>query len=180
MHSEVTMTYRGITLRVHPGSRHKHDKMMRTTGACRRVWNEVLEICKRQWQDYLDGQADKPSVAYPALLRSGRGQLERFMAYKTHTDKIDPKYTSQLCSHCGVVRKANRKSQSVYHCSECGMDKNADVNAAVNIRDKGLAKIAVFGDDASAGGGSVDLPRPMKPEQVLTESPWGSFYIVTL
>ncbi len=50
MHSEVTMTHRGLTLRVHPGSRAKHDKMMRTAGACRRVWNEALAIRKQKVQ----------------------------------------------------------------------------------------------------------------------------------
>ncbi len=47
MKIEEIMVHRGITLRVRPGSRAKHDKMMRITGACRKVWNEALEICKR-------------------------------------------------------------------------------------------------------------------------------------
>ncbi len=70
-----------------------------------------------------------------AILRSGWGRLERYMSYKMYTEKIDPKYTSQRCHNCGVVRKANRKSQCVYHCSKCDVEKNADVNAALNIRD---------------------------------------------
>ncbi len=32
-----------------------------------------------------------------AILRSGWGRLERYMAYKTYTEKINPKYTSQRC-----------------------------------------------------------------------------------
>ncbi len=63
------MVYRGVTLRVRPGSKAKHDKMMRTTGACRKVWNEVLEICEKQWQDYKAGEADKPSVTFFALCK---------------------------------------------------------------------------------------------------------------
>ncbi len=67
MHSEVPMTHRGIALRVRPGSKAKHDKMLRTAGACRRVWNEALAICKQQYQDYKDGKADKPSVTFISL-----------------------------------------------------------------------------------------------------------------
>ncbi len=74
------------------------------------------------------------------------------MRYKTYIEKIDPKYTSQRCHNCGEMRKANRKSQSVYHCQECGVEKNADVNAALNIRDKWLAKNMASGDGATAGG----------------------------
>ncbi len=69
MHREVTMTHRGITLRVHPGSRAKHDQMLRTAGAGRRVWNEALAIGKQQYQDHKEGKADKPSVTFISLCK---------------------------------------------------------------------------------------------------------------
>ncbi len=118
------------------------------------------------------GSKDKPgkNVAQKkglkrAILRSGWGRLERYMAYKTYTEKIDPKYTSQRCHNCGVVRKANRKSQSVYHCQKCGVEKNADVNAALNIRDKWLGKNMAFGDGATAGG-DCNVSWSVRPENV--------------
>ncbi len=118
------------------------------------------------------GSRDKPgkNVAqkrglHRAILRSGWGRLERYMTYKTYTEKIDPKYTSQRCHNCGVVRKANRKSQSVYHCGKCDVEKNADVNAALNIWDKWLGKNMAFGDGAAAGGGG-SVGWPVKPENV--------------
>ncbi len=61
------MVHRGITLRVRPGSKAKHDKMMRITGACRKVWNEVLEICERQYQDYKAGKGGKPNITHFGL-----------------------------------------------------------------------------------------------------------------
>ncbi len=100
-----------------------------------------------------------------AILPSGWGRLERYMRYKTYTAKIAPKYTSQRCHTCGVVRKANRKSQSVYHGSACGVAKNADVNAALNIRDKWLVEFMASGDGTTAGGGS-SVSWSMKPEYV--------------
>ncbi len=100
-----------------------------------------------------------------AILRSGWGRLERYMSYKTDTEKIDPEYTSQRCHNCGEVRKANRKSQSVYHCKECGVEKNADVNAALNIRDKWLVKNMASGDGATAGG-DCSVSWSVKPENV--------------
>ncbi len=88
------------------------------------------------------------------------------MSYKTYTEKIDPKYTSQRCHNCGKVRKANRKSQSVYHCGKCDVKKNADVNAALkNIRDKWLVKNMAFGDGATVGGGG-SVGWPVQPENV--------------
>ncbi len=68
MNSEVTMTHRGITLRMHPGSKAKHDQMLRTAGAGRRVWHEALVIGKQQYQDHKDGKADKPAVTCVSLV----------------------------------------------------------------------------------------------------------------
>ena len=40
-------------------------------------------------------------------------------------------YRSQRCSGCGLVRKANRKGKN-YTCSSCGLNLDADLNAAKN------------------------------------------------
>ena len=56
-------------------------------------------------------------------------------------------YTSQACHKCGHVAKGNRESQAVFHCVECGYEANADVNAAMNILSRALAKTG--GDTAS-------------------------------
>ena len=49
-------------------------------------------------------------------------------------------YTSQACHECGHVAKGNRESQAVFKCVECGYEANADVNAAMNILSRVLAK----------------------------------------
>ncbi len=47
--------------------------------------------------------------------------------------KVDPKYTSQTCCICGNVSKENRKTQAFFQCVSCGLELNADHNAAINI-----------------------------------------------
>ena len=49
-------------------------------------------------------------------------------------------YTSRTCHQCGNVASENRESQAVFHCVKCGYDANADVNAAMNILSRALAK----------------------------------------
>lgn len=46
---------------------------------------------------------------------------------------VNPAYTSQTCSCCGLKSKDNRKTQSLYECNSCGLKANADINAAKNI-----------------------------------------------
>ena len=47
--------------------------------------------------------------------------------------EINPAYSSQRCNQCGLIHKANRKSQSDFHCGKCGHQGNADLNASKNI-----------------------------------------------
>jgi len=78
-----------------------------------------------------------------AILNVGWRQIETFLAYKAyHLIKVDPRYTSQTCSACGVIDKASRKNQAVFICSGCGHRDNADRNAAVNIMRRGSAPTA--------------------------------------
>ena len=55
---------------------------------------------------------------------------------------VDPKYTSQTCSECGHKEKENRQSQAKFACLSCGIDQNADVNAAKNILARALANVS--------------------------------------
>ena len=51
--------------------------------------------------------------------------------------KVEPAYTSQTCSKCGHIDKANRPKetmgQAYFKCVKCGFETNADYNAALNI-----------------------------------------------
>lgn len=55
--------------------------------------------------------------------------------------KIDPMYTSQMCSKCGHISPDNRKTQSDFRCVACGYRKNADHNAAMNISKANIGEI---------------------------------------
>jgi putative transposase len=70
-------------------------------------------------------------------------QLEQFLIYKAAAKGIqvvfvDARYTSQRCSVCGHIERANRKQQSQFQCKECGFRLHADLNAARNICNKYL------------------------------------------
>lgn len=67
-------------------------------------------------------------------------QLRQFIGYKAERAGVpvifvDPRNTSRTCPRCGCVDKANRKSQSLFSCTnvKCGYSAPADINAAVII-----------------------------------------------
>lgn len=78
-----------------------------------------------------------------ALLDVGINQFFTMLEYKCKWQgktfiKVNPKHTSQICSCCGYKAKENRKSQSNFKCVRCGVESNADINAAQNIMARGL------------------------------------------
>ena len=52
---------------------------------------------------------------------------------------VNPAYTSQTCSGCGMV-KSDQRQRKRYSCSGCGLTLDADCNAAVNILRLGQAQ----------------------------------------
>ena len=68
---------------------------------------------------------------------------------------VNPAYTSQACEKCGYTAKANRVSQSVFHCGKCGHTEHADINAARNILAKALRE---------ADEGTVKTTRKRLPQ----------------
>ena len=61
--------------------------------------------------------------------------------------RVPPEYTSQICSKCGVLNKKSR-NKTVWHCKSCGYECDADINAAINIKERG---------EIVKAGGKIDL-----------------------
>jgi IS605 OrfB family transposase len=70
-----------------------------------------------------------------AIHAAGWGLLATRLEQKApgRVEKVNPAYTSQRCSACGIVDAKARESQAVFRCRSCRYTDNADVNAARNI-----------------------------------------------
>ena len=66
------------------------------------------------------------------------GKLERYCQENgIQLIKVNPAYTSQTCSKCGIVDKNSRNGEW-FHCQHCGYELDADFNAAKNILSLGV------------------------------------------
>ncbi len=88
-------------------------------------------------------------------------QFEQLLTYKAETVGIDvvyidPRYTSQCCNQCGVINRKNRVKNK-YVCV-CGWVSDADLNAALNIRDLYLNSLHLY-----VGQGVVNHPNVTNP-----------------
>jgi putative transposase len=83
-----------------------------------------------------------------AILENNWGQLKDMISYKTklygkHLVLVSPQFISQKCSNpsCNHIVKENRNGKE-FHCLKCGLKLDADLNAAINIKEAGLALLA--------------------------------------
>lgn len=110
-----------------------------------------------------------------SILNNRWTDIQNKLEYKTRLAGtrlilVNPAYTSQTCNRCGHVAKANRESQAVFQCVNCGNKANADINAAKNILSRAIHTTGM--DDAEgveehasretcvSREGSIETPTP--------------------
>jgi putative transposase len=90
-----------------------------------------VKFKKKQQQEINDRNA---RWMYPSVIR----KIERMCEERgIKLVKVSPAYTSQTCSNCGNIDKESRKGAK-YKCISCGYNIDADVNASINIHNRGV------------------------------------------
>ena len=103
---------------------------------------EITNISKRakpkqdEAGNYLPNGASAKSGLNKSILDAGWGQFQAIALHKAvwagrTVLKVSPRYTSQVCSQCGTVRKKELSER--WHSCECGCELERDTNAAINI-----------------------------------------------
>ena len=74
-------------------------------------------------------------------------------------------YTSKMCPICGCIEDENRPNQETFDCIECHHKDNADLNAAINIRNRVAEAVLCAGLLKQLDNGAYE-PRNLKKEKV--------------
>jgi len=99
-------------------------------------------------------------------LSSLKQEVERIARkYGIAVSTVQASYTSKMCPICGCIDDENRTNQETFDCVECGHKDNADVNAAVNIRNRVLVTVLREQLLKQLGNGAYE-PRRLKREKV--------------
>ena len=138
---------------------HQHRERVRNRNECHRVTTDLVRrfgliavenLQVKNMTTSAAGTIEEPGTGVAqkrglnrSITEQTWGLLRTQLAYKAEWAGrelvvVDPKFTSQRCSECGVVYAEHRQRKR-YDCAECGMTEDADVNAAKNILHKALA-----------------------------------------
>lgn len=115
--------------------------------------NEINRVCNSLNLDRIQVVIieDLKNVKYRSRLNMSTNNKMQYWSYKQVREKLEdralqegfyvvtvnPAYTSQTCSQCGVIESTNR-DREVYSCNTCGLLIDADTNAAINILHRGV------------------------------------------
>jgi putative transposase len=129
---------------------HKHSTVL--AGSYGRIYAEDLQV--KNMSGSARGTREEPgknvrakSGLNKSILDQGWSEFMRQLGYKLswrgrELVKVPAHHTSQTCSGCSHVSKTNRRSQSRFVCEACGLEMNADHNAALNIKTLGQRGMA--------------------------------------
>ncbi len=100
---------------------------------------------------YLPNGASAKGGLNKSILDAGWGTFVSMCTYKAACAgrtliKVDPRFTSQVCSGCGQVRKKDLSER--WHSCDCGTELDRDVNAAINILERGRRQQRVLSVEA--------------------------------
>ncbi len=108
---------------------------------------------------YLPNGAAAKSGLTKSILDAGWGQFQQMGVAKAEYAGrtvlfVNPRYTSQVCSQCGTVRKKTLEER--WHSCECGCELDRDTNAAINILRLGRSQRIPH--SRVSGGSCVEAP----------------------
>ena len=99
------------------------------------TFERIKELAKKR--GYTLSACNKKSPAEAGL------SIDKCAWYGKQLITVKPNYTSQICSHCGY--RSGKKPLEIreWTCPKCGTHHDRDINAAVNILNRGLEKLKV-------------------------------------
>ena len=91
-----------------------------------------------------------------AILDKGWGLVIEQLRYKcpqygSVLVEVPARNTSLQCAACGWTSPDNRPLRAIFLCTRCGHADHADTNAAINIRERGIDKLALTGGQPGIG-----------------------------
>jgi putative transposase len=103
-----------------------------------------------------------------AWTETPHSEFIRQITYKLGEDRViyvDPAYTSKMCNQCGAINEKLTLSDREWTCPQCGAQLDRDINAAINIRNKGIGALS-NPTKTTESGRRKPRKKPIKPKTI--------------
>jgi putative transposase len=117
------------------------------SGMCKTVTGQVANQLIQMYPDTVFVLEDLDLSGAKGSKRFCYRGLSSALERKTAIEKVNPAYSSQLCSSCGHVSRRNRSGIN-FCCEQCGKKSHADVHAAQNLLGRSKTKQVVCAEVA--------------------------------
>ena len=100
-----------------------------------------------------------------SILEQSLGLITTQLRYKAEwagvqLAAVNPVNTSKTCSRCAAINRDKLAEYRVFRCQKCGLEMDRDLNAAINILNKGL-KTQQGGNPPAAPPGAMTTAGPI-------------------
>ena len=100
----------------------------------------------------------------------GFGMLRNMIAYKTTLVKVSAKNTSKTCHTCGYVNPKVVLGVEKWKCPVCSSEHDRDINAALNILNKGVTSLGIVGRERAEITNACGAPSSAVKHEVSNPS----------
>jgi putative transposase len=101
-----------------------------------------------------------------AVSDQGFGMLRNMIAYKTTLVKVSAKNTSKTCHTCGYINPKVVLGVEQWKCPVCSSEHDRDINAALNILNKGVTSLGIVGRERAESTNACGEPRSSAKQEV--------------
>lgn len=88
--------------------------------------------------------------------------------------KIKAKNTSKTCHTCGYINPKVVLGVEQWKCPVCSSEHDRDINAALNILNKGVTSLGIVGRERAENKNACGEPRSSAKQEVPNPSSFGS------
>ena len=100
----------------------------------------------------------------------GFGMLRNMIAYKTTLVKVSAKNTSKTCHTCGYINPKVVLGVEKWKCPVCSSEHDRDINAALNILNKGVTSLGIVGGERAESTNACGEPCSSAKQEVSISS----------
>ena len=153
----------------------KYRRKVLTVEISIRLKDIIVGVSKDFQVKIIEQETDKNHRLAKSISDASWYQIQMFTNYKAEWAGktvifVDPKKTSKECHICGNLEDM-KLSDRTFRCSKCGLILDRDINAAINIKNRGIKELLINKKIVTPGTGDRACLSSPNRDTMIQEAP---------